>query len=331
MREPIYTNRMKKGEIIKLGLLTVLFALFVAVLVQTPKVDYAEGEPAFWSIADTLTAMGDAPDPRPEPPPLIYSSVYEEVSQKKRTRPSLRCRAALVVDNADGTILYAKREREIRAIASLSKLMTAMVYLDCDPDLTRLVMITKEDAKNSAKSGLRRGETFVAIDLLHAALMSSDNRAARALVRASGKSKLEFVRLMNKKAKDLGLENTRFVEVTGLSQENVSNAYECALLLNAALEYDLIREITTMQRYSYRSLNKGRRHRATNSNRLIFSRHKISGGKTGYILRSGYCLATRAIDKNGRDITAIILGAPTNNQRFYDADKALRWGYKNAS
>jgi len=318
---------MRMGQVLKIGYLAVLAVALIAVLLHT-RSDLADGSPADETYADTAAAMGDAPEP--QPPPLLYSSVYQEITTRKRQRPYLRCRAALVVDNHTGHILYAKNERTPRAIASLTKLMTAMVYLDCNPDLTQLVTITREDARNSAKSTLRRGETFVALDLLYAALMSSDNRAARALVRASGKSKDEFIWLMNEKAKTLSLNDTRFDEVTGLSENNISTAYDCALLLDAALSYDLIREITTTQRYRYRSLNKKRLHRATNSNRLIFSRHKIAGGKTGYILRSGWCLATRARDDQGHDITAIILGASSNNQRFYSADRALRWGYRNA-
>jgi len=318
---------MGRGDFLKVGYLAVLVTALIAAFFHT-RSDFADGAPGPGLSADTTAAMGDAPEP--QPPPLLYSTVYQEVASKKRRRPSLRCPAALVVDNRTGTILYAKRERARRSIASLTKLMTAMVYLDGDPDLTRPVTITREDARNSARSSLRRGETFVALDLLYAALMSSDNRAARVLARASGQKKEEFVRLMNQRAESLSMDDTHFEDVTGLSANNVSTAYDCALLLDAALAYDLIREITTTKRYRYRSLNKKRLHRATNSNRLIFSGHRIAGGKTGYILDSGWCLVTRAEDSQGHDITTIILGAPTNHQRFYDADRALRWGYKNA-
>jgi D-alanyl-D-alanine carboxypeptidase len=318
---------MKRGELFKAGYIVALILMLGAVYLHT-RSDPADAAPVDIPNVDEATAMGDAPEPTP--PILAYSTVYEEVTNKKRRRPRLRCRAALVVDNQTGKILYAKNEHQKRSVASLTKLMTMMVYLDTDPDLTRLVSITREDARNSAKSSLRRGETFVALDLLYAALLSSDNRAARAISRASGLTSPEFIQRMNRKAGLLGLKDTRFEEVTGLSQNNISTAYDCALLLHAALSYDLIEEITTTQRFQYKSLNKKRRHRSTNSNRLIFSRHKIAGGKTGYILASGWCLATRARDKEGHDITTIILGSTSNNQRFRDADRALAWGYKNA-
>jgi D-alanyl-D-alanine endopeptidase (penicillin-binding protein 7) len=318
---------MKRGDWYKAGYLFALLLLLGTLYLYT-RTELADGAQADVLAVDSAAQMGDAPDPAP--PTLAYSEIYDEVTSNKRRRPSLNCEAALVVDNKTGKILYGKNEHELRSIASLTKLMTAMVYLDSKPDMTRLVTISKEDAANSAKSQLARGETFVALDLLHAALMSSDNRAARAISRASGLSKAEFVRRMNRKAALLGLKDTRFEEVTGLSQNNVSTAYDCALLLHSALEYRLIKEITTMERFQYYSRNKKRAHRATNSNRLLSSQHKIAGGKTGYIIASGWCLATRGCDSQGRDITAVILGSTSNSQRFRDADRALTWGYNNA-
>jgi len=318
---------MKRGEWYKTAYLGALLVILGGLYVYTHS-DRVESASADLLAIDSTAEMGDAPDL--EPLTLAYSTVYDEVTSNKRRQPSLRCTAALVVDNKTGRILYGKNEHELRSIASLTKLMTAMVYLDTRPDMTRLVTISREDAANSAKSSLRQGETFVALDLLHAALMSSDNRAARAISRASGLSPAEFVRRMNRKAALLGLKDTRFEEVTGLSPNNVSTAYDCALLLHSALEYRLIKEITTMERFLYYSLNKKRRHQATNSNRLLSSQHKIAGGKTGYILASGWCLATRGSDPEGRDITAVILGSTSNSQRFRDADRALTWGYNNA-
>ncbi len=318
---------MKRGDLLKAAYLLGLVITVAAIYFHT-SADLGEIATDVGPYADTALAMGDAPDPTA--PPLLYSTVYHEVATKKRNRPRLYCDAALVLDHQTGEILYGKNENKARSIASLTKLMTAMVYLDTKPDLTKKVTITKEDARNSARSHLRRGETFVAIDLFHSALMSSDNRAARAISRASGLSKAEFVRRMNLKANELGMWNTQFVEVTGLAEENISTAYDCALLLDAALEYELIREITTTQRYAFRSLDRRKRlHRSTNSNRLIFSRHKIHGGKTGYICESGWCLATRAGNKKGHEVTAVILGSTSNPQRFRDADRALTWGYRN--
>jgi len=317
---------MEKGRAIKAGALGGIVVFVLALVIYT-RADLAQRAFGLAADGDTTSALGDAGEGTP--PPLVYSIVYHEVANNVRREPALRCTAALVVDNKSGSILYAKNEHEQRPIASLTKLMTAMVYLDGGPDLDQLVTITEEDAVKSARSSLRPGETFTARDVLYVALVSSDNRAARAVSRASGKSTEEFVRLMNEKALALGLKNTFFEEVTGLSPNNVSTAYEYALLLKAALSYDLIRRITITPKYLFRSVNKNRLHQASNSNRLVFSKLRITGGKTGYIIPSGWCVATRAEDDGGHDITAVILGASSNGQRFRDAGRALRWGFEN--
>ena len=317
---------MEKGRAIKVGILAGIIVSIFAVMMYT-RADLAQRAFDLVADGDAEPAMGDAAGGAP--PPLLYSVVYHEVANNVRREPAVKCTAALVVDNRSGSILYAKNEHEPRAIASLTKLMTAMVYLDCGPDFAQLVTITKEDAENSTRSSLRPGETFTVLDLLYAALVSSDNRAARAISRASGKTTDEFVRLMNDKALALGLKSTFFEEVTGLSPNNVSTAYEYALLLNTALGYDLIHRITTTPKYRYRSVNKKRLHQANNSNRLVFSKLRITGGKTGYIIPSGWCVATRAEDDAGHDITAVILGARSIGQRFRDADRAIRWGFEN--
>ena len=140
----------------------------------------------------------------------------------------LTAKSALVLDLDKGTVLYDKNSEEVRSIASLTKLMTAMVFLECGIDLFDTVTISREDTRASARSHLRPGETFYLIDLLHASLMPSDNRATRALVRATGLSPQEFVGRMNRKADSLGLVNTEFTDPTGLDADNVSTAWETA-------------------------------------------------------------------------------------------------------
>jgi len=139
----------------------------------------------------------------------------------------------------------------------------------------------------------------------------------------------EFVRLMNEKAHSLGMYDTRFVEVTGLSEQNKSTALDCARLINTALDQKLISAACTTNRYSFRSLNHKRRRNITNTNRLLRSKWKVIGGKTGYISESGYCLATRLTDNDGHDITVVILGAPGKNTRFSVARKLAAWTFKN--
>ncbi len=236
----------------------------------------------------------------------------------------LTAKSALVLDLDKGTVLYDKNSEEVRSIASLTKLMTAMVFLECGVDLFDTITIGRGDARASAKSHLRPGETFYLIDLLHASLMPSDNRATRALVRATGLSPQEFVERMNQKADSLGLVNTQFSDPTGLDADNVSTAWETAQLLKVALSYPLISQITTKTSYKFFCINKRRRmHQLNNSNRLLRSDYEVLGGKTGFIGRSGWCLAVMLKNIEER-LCVVVLGAASNVRRFAEARHILK-------
>jgi D-alanyl-D-alanine endopeptidase (penicillin-binding protein 7) len=259
----------------------------------------------------------------------LEREVFRPTDRKLSRKPYLNCKAAIAVDNTTHEILLQKNAETARSIASVTKLMTAMVLIDLDFDWSRVVKISRQDARNSAKSRLKTGETFYATDLFYASLICSDNRAARTLARSSGVSMERFVELMNEKAKSLGLFGTRFGEVTGLSPENKSTAADCARLINAALKEKLIATACTTNRYTFRSLNHKRRRNIVNTNLLLRSKWKVKGGKTGYILESGHCLAVRLVDERGHDITVVILGAPGKNTRFAVARSLARWAFKN--
>jgi D-alanyl-D-alanine endopeptidase (penicillin-binding protein 7) len=199
-----------------------------------------------------------------------------------------------------------------------------MVFLECGIDLFDTITISREDTRASARSHLRPGETFYLIDLLHASLMPSDNRATRALVRATGLSPQEFVGRMNRKADSLGLVNTEFSDPTGLDADNVSTAWETAKLLKMALSYPLISQITTKTSYKFFCVNKRRRmHQLSNSNRLLRDDYEVLGGKTGFIGRSGWCLAVML--KNIEEkLCVVVLGASSNVRRFAEARHILK-------
>jgi D-alanyl-D-alanine endopeptidase (penicillin-binding protein 7) len=255
--------------------------------------------------------------------------VFFPTEREMRRRPNLNCKSAIVIDNMTKEVLLDRNSGGTRSIASLTKLMTALTLIDMDFDWSRVIAITREDARNSAKSRLKVGEKFHASDLFYIMLISSDNRAARALARSTELSKEEFAELMNEKARSLGLFETKFADPTGLDARNVSTAKECAMLLNAALNQKLISNAVTTTRYSYRSTNHKRLRNIVNTNRLLRSKWKVKGGKTGYIQKSGYCLATRLTDSNGHDITVVVLGAPWSGTRFSVARSIVTWTFKN--
>jgi len=225
-------------------------------------------------------------------------------------------RNAILVDPGTGEVLFEKNSASVVPIASLTKLMTALVFLEQKPALEREVEVTPGEIAGAGHTQLRRREVVALGDLLHMSLMCSDNVATRVLARESGLPPEEFLARMNRKAVELGLPEARFVEFTGLDERNVATAADVARLLHAAAHDPLIQQITTTREYEFRT---GRRlHAVHNTNRLLYGRWDVLGGKTGFILPAGYCFATW-IRTQGRELIAVVLGAPTNATRFADA------------
>jgi len=240
--------------------------------------------------------------------------------------PRLHVKAAYVVDEATGRVLFQKNPERVLPIASLTKLVTAMVLLETDPDWDRTVEILPEDVKHSSRSRIRAREEITVRDLIHASLMASDNVATKALARTCGLTREEFVSRMNVAAESLGVTGTRFVEPTGLSELNVATAEGVARLLNAASANPIVSAI--MQKQSYAFVTNRKPHHLVNTNRLLRSKWRITGGKTGYISESGYCLVTSVEAPTGAAVTAVVLGAPSNALRFAEARRILDWTFR---
>ncbi|RKX23933.1 MAG: peptidase S11 [Candidatus Zixiibacteriota bacterium] len=252
---------------------------------------------------------------------------FENVCEK---HPYLNIKSGILVNYSNGNVLYAKNADSVRPIASITKLVTAMIVIDNRVDLDKTETITKEDSRRSSRSRLRTGYELTVRDLLHAALMNSDNRAARALARATSGSIEAFARDMNFKMRQLGLKHTRFVEPTGLDAQNVSTAHEVAKLLHYTYDYDLIAEITAKKTYQCRVLNskKSKQIPMASTNLLVHSKYHVLGGKTGYIRAADYCLTTLLENANGERLTLVVLGVPGDKLRFREARRLVDWGFK---
>jgi D-alanyl-D-alanine endopeptidase (penicillin-binding protein 7) len=245
-------------------------------------------------------------------------------SRRRYRRPppgGVYARHAIVVDGSTGQVLYEKSSSASVPIASLTKLMTVLVFLETGPDLHRAHVVTREDLDGMRRSKLRLREEVRLGDLLHMSLMASDNAATRILAHESGLNEEEFLARMNRKAVELGMSQTRYVEFTGLDQRNLSTAADCAVILRHAAEHPVAREIMT--RRSYEFSTRRRAHFVANTNRLLYGRYEVKGGKTGYISASGYCLATW-INAQGRELITVVLGAPTNATRFADVNRLVQ-------
>jgi serine-type D-Ala-D-Ala endopeptidase (penicillin-binding protein 7) len=245
--------------------------------------------------------------------------------------PVLQSSGVMVLDPTTGATLYAKNAELSTPIASITKLMTAMVVVDSKLPLDEAIRITSEDidlVKNT-RSRLPIGSHFRRDDLLRLALMASDNRAAAALGRNYPGGIMAFVEAMNAKAKVLGLAATHFVDSSGLAPNNVSNPADLARLVAEAAKYSLIREYTTTGAVNVTLPDSKRKLSFVNTNSLVrASDWQIGLSKTGYISESGKCLVMQAMIAN-QPIVIVLLDSWGKLTRIGDANRIRRWLEKN--
>ena len=266
----------------------------------------------------------------------------QQAAIEQRLGPSIAARAAgglnlkstsaLVLDQSGQRVLYAKNIDWVVPIASITKLMTALVVLDSGLPLDEPIKISNEDRDGlkGTRSRLTVGMSVSRDDLLRLALMASENRAAAALARAFHGGTSAFVEAMNRKAAELGMWSSRFVDGTGLSHGNVSNAQDLARLVGAAHRHALIREYTTDSQYTVRLAN-GRKMDFSNSNRLVRNASwEIGLSKTGYISEAGRCLVMQA-NIASTPVVIVLLDSYGHLSRLGDANRIKKWMESNSS
>jgi len=238
---------------------------------------------------------------------------------------ALRSEAVLVLDPKTRKVLYQKNAGAVMPIASLTKLMTALVVLEGKQDMKEMLTVTRADIDRIkySSSRLRVGTRLSRSAMLHLALMSSENRAASALGRHYPGGTQAFVAAMNAKARALGMGSTRYVEPTGLSSANVSTPEDLAKLVVAVEKHPLIRRYSTDRRFTIRQGRDQTVYR--NSNRLTASRSwKIRLQKTGYISEAGRCMVLHTVVK-GRATVMVFLAAQGTLTRTADANRVRAW------
>lgn len=239
----------------------------------------------------------------------------------------LRSSSAVVYDLRDNKVLYAKDEHSEKSIASVTKLMTAMVILDAGLALDEHIRIKRvdRDRLRGSRSRLSYGTILTRKDALLIALAASENRAAKALARTYPGGKEAFIPAMNKKAKSLGMRHTHFEDATGLHDENVSTAEDLVTLVQTAYEYPLIREFTTEGIGYVTDLRSGWKVEFLNTNRLVRRKQwDVDLSKTGYIAAAGHCLVMKTII-NGRPLAVVLLDSWGKLSKFGDAGRIKRW------
>ncbi len=233
---------------------------------------------------------------------------------------------ALIFDEETQSPIYNKNSETVVPIASITKLMTAMVLLDAQLPMEESVSVTEDELNRirRAKSKLRVGMTLTRSEMLKLALMSSENRAALALARSYPGGPEALVAAMNAKARVLGMENTKFFDPTGLDSDNVSTARDLVKMVSAARYYPLIHQYTTSTSHSVEGL-KGRTMRFHNTNPLVKNASwDIGVSKTGYISEAGLCLVMEA-KINQRPVIIVLLDSWGKRTRVGDANRIKRW------
>ena len=237
----------------------------------------------------------------------------------------LKSSVALVIDQDTNEVLFRKNELAVLPIASLTKLMTGLVVSEGKLPMDELIQITQADVdtEKGSRSRLHVGAELTRGELLHLALMSSENRAAHALGRSYPGGLQVFMSLMNAKAQALGMKDTRYVEPTGLSSKNQSSARDLATLVGAAYEDPVLREYSTSAGHQ---VEVGRRVlQFNNTNRLVKNPEwDIGLQKTGYISEAGQCLVMQA-KVAGRKLIMVFLDSAGKLSRLADAERVRRW------
>ncbi|MBA4261054.1 MAG: hypothetical protein C0443_03260 [Comamonadaceae bacterium] len=235
----------------------------------------------------------------------------------------LNSSVALVVDQETSEVLFSKNDTAVLPIASLTKLMTGLVIADASLPMDELITITEEDAAVYRNSRLAVGTQLTRGELMHLSLMSSENRAAHALGRTFPGGSSQFVRRMNTMALELGMQDTRYVEPTGLSSQNQSSARDLATLVSVSYQRQILRDLSTSPGHQ---LDLGHRTlQYNNSNRLIRNPEwEIGLQKTGYIAAAGRCLVMQA-KVAGRRVIMVFLDSAGKLSRVQDAERVRRW------
>lgn len=240
----------------------------------------------------------------------------------------ISAKSAAIMDEDSGVILWQKNANEVRPIASISKLLATLVFLEHNPGWDTKVTMEEVDEVVGGTRHILRGETVTVKDLFYTGLIASDNNSINALVRSTGMTRQEYVDLMNKKAASLGMTHSSFAELTGLSEHNVSTALEVLILAKAAFAKDDIRDAVRRKIYDFDDQD-GKPHHIQSTNQLLNSYLDVEAGKTGYIGASGFCLVSEIAGDDGQNILGVVLGSDSHEGRFQDLKILSGWVLEN--
>ncbi|BFD25072.1 MAG: serine hydrolase [Candidatus Parcubacteria bacterium] len=242
--------------------------------------------------------------------------------------PEVSAPKGAVMLSADNSFLYTKEATVAQPIASLTKLMTVLVFLENNPGFDQEYKISAGDHIAGGKIHFWSGDTVTVLDLFKSALVGSDNVATRALAKSTGLSEEDFVAAMNNQAKRLGMFSSHFVEPTGLAAGNVASAQDVARLVKATLAYPEIAATTNLNTYRF-TTKEGKTRIVEATNDLVHADSvdlALEGAKTGYTEEAGYCFAAAINELETEEtIITVVLGASSSAERFRDTETLADW------
>jgi len=270
---------------------------------------------------------------RSQPAPFqIYRPLFP---LKKSFSPSpalnITAQSAVVIDKMSGAMLWQKNRDEISSIASLTKLMTAMIFLETDPDMEKEYVMTEDDEDGMIGSRLqvKPGEKLKVKDLFYSSLVGSANNATLAMVHSTGISEEEFIKKMNERASQLGLLKTNFSDVTGLAPENKSTPLEYSVITNFAFQNSKIREAVNLPEYFFETIDRKIKHTIKNTNQLLADPDlHLIGAKTGYLDEAGYTFVLET-EQNNHPFIVVLFGSETEYFRFQETKALVDWTIQN--
>ncbi|MCX6795767.1 MAG: serine hydrolase [Candidatus Falkowbacteria bacterium] len=264
--------------------------------------------------------------------PTEVMSGKPAVTASAKDKPQINAKTAVAIWEKTGKVAYDKNSNDKLPLASLTKIVAAKVFLDTKTSLNKVVTYKKADENfnyeycspwESAKLLVKEGETMTAKDLLYSALVGSANNAVESLVRASGLKREVFISKMNGMVKKWGAKNTKFVEPTGLSPDNVSSANDYAIITKEALKDKTLQKIDTAKTYSFKTINTKKAHTLKNTSKLLSSgENQVNASKTGYLEEAGHCLMSR-VDTPQGNLIVVVFGASSSAATIEDTKEII--------
>jgi D-alanyl-D-alanine carboxypeptidase len=319
----------------KILLLSAFFLFFVltALILSVPAEEIKKAITIQESAGLVLAEEKKAPEP---------VDIFKDTAISEIGGAALTAKAVLVSNVKTGKIIFSKSPEEIFPLASITKLMSLVIFLESKTDMEKIVTVEAGDSADLQKYvgvkdfisyvPLLAGDEIKVKDAVYSGMVHSANNAVKIFARATEISGEEFIQKMNEKARALNLSKTNFTEPTGLDAANVSTAYDVSLMADYAFKNPFICGITMTRKYSFSTLNTLKYKQVASTNQLLdmfnADYYQIIGGKTGYLGDVGYNVVAKARDSRGEEIIAVVIGAATDDLRFSEAKNLIIEGFK---